>query len=92
MACSTSDKTFGNSDYADNIKYECGVKLFDGKILKGAATTPSGLPADSIVFFVEFDDDLTEVDDDVFEYTPTAYGFAKYRVAGYRYTGVEGDE
>ena len=92
VGCSTSDKTFGNSDYVDNFKYESGVKLFDGKILKGAATTPSGMPADSIVFFVEFDDDLTEVDDDVFEYTPDVYGFAKYRVSGFRYTGFTSDD
>lgn len=28
------------------------LSIIDGKVLEGAATTPSGLPADSIVFFV----------------------------------------
>ena len=92
VPCSISSKTFDTGDYADNYKYESGVKMTEGKILSKAATPPSGMPADSIMFYVEFDDDLSEVEPDVFEYTPTAYGFAKYRVAGYRYTGFEGDE
>jgi len=49
----------------------------NGKILKGAATTPSGMPADSIVFEVKFDDDTS---------------FDRYRITGYRYTGFVDDE
>ena len=47
----------------------------------GAATTPSGMPADSIVFIVTFDDD---------DY-PEAFGYYGYRVSGYRYTGFAAD-
>ncbi len=92
VLCNTSNKTFGNEDYADNYKYESGVKITGGKILNGAATTPSGMPADSIVFYVEFDDDYAEVDEGEYEYTPTAYGFSSYRISGYRYTGFTNDD
>ena len=56
--------------------------LTNGKILKGAATTPSGMPADSIVFEVKFSDDKY----------PATYGYDRYRVSGYRYTGLVNDE
>ena len=48
----------------------------------GAATTPHGTPADSIVYYVSFSDD---------EY-PAQYGYAKYKVSGYRYTGLAVDD
>jgi hypothetical protein len=49
-----------------------------------AATTPSGMPADSIVFYVQFtDDDLSYQE---------AYGYTRYKVSGYRYTGFTADE
>lgn len=35
------------------------VDVTDGKVLAGAATTPSGMPADSIVFFVNVQGDDT---------------------------------
>ena len=92
VSCNTSDKTFGNDDYVDNFKYESGVKLTEGKILNGAATTPSGMPADSIMFYVVFDDDYTEDEDGNLLYVPEAYGFAKYRISGYRYTGFKNDD
>lgn len=94
VACSTEQKTFGNSDFADNLKYESGVKITDGKIISKAATTPSGMPADSIIFYVEFDDDYTQIDDagEEFEYTPTLYSFKNYRVSGFRYTGFKNDD
>ena len=91
VSCNTKQKTFGNDDYADNFKYESGVKITDGKILNGEATTPSGMPADSIVFYVEFDDDFTEDEDGNPLYVPTAYGFKNYRVSGFRYTGFAND-
>lgn len=92
VSCNTSDRTFGNTGFADNYKYECGVKITDGKVLPQAATTPSGMPADSIVFFVEFDDDLDEDEDGNVVYVPEAYGFKNYRIAGYRYTGFTNDD
>lgn len=100
VSCNSGDRTFGNTDFADNFKYECGVKITDGKVLSQAATTPSGMPADSIVFYVEFDDDYL-VDDEgnlVVDdegnpvYFPEAYGFKNYRISGYRYTGFELDD
>lgn len=65
----------------DNQAYESKVTIENGKILLGAATTPSGMPADSIVFTVTFDDDPY----------PEAYEYYGYRVSGYRYTGFEAD-
>ncbi len=65
-----------------NEAYDSKVTITDGKILYGAATTPSGMPADSISCIVTFDDDTN----------PDDYGFAAYRVAGFRYTGLTGDE
>lgn len=56
--------------------------ITNGKILKGAATTPSGMPADSIVFEVKFSDDTY----------PAKYGYDRYRIGGYRYTGLTNDE
>lgn len=66
----------------ENQAYESKVTIEDGKIILGAATTPSGMPADSIVFTVTFDDDPY----------PEAYGYYGYRVSGYRYTGFAADE
>lgn len=71
-----------NANAVKNAAYDCKVTIKDGKILKGAATTPSGMPADSIYFHVNFDDDGY----------PEAYGYDSYRIAGYRYTGFAGDE
>jgi hypothetical protein len=73
-------KTFQTTD-AQNEYYDCKVTISNGKILYGAATTPSKMPADSIVFNISFDDDPY----------PGAYGYANYRIAGYRYTGFEND-
>jgi hypothetical protein len=63
----------------DNLAYEdCKVTIIKGQILKGAATTPSGVPADSIVYYVKFSDD--------------DYGFTYTKVSGYRHTGFADDE
>ncbi|MDR3188200.1 MAG: hypothetical protein LBT94_03325 [Prevotellaceae bacterium] len=80
-----ASKTFGATD-AQNAHYDnpedCLVTITNGKILYGAATTPSKMPADSIVFNVTFSDD---------DY-PAQYGYASYRISGYRYTGFENDD
>ncbi|WP_418696335.1 lipid-binding protein [Bacteroides sp.] len=73
--------TFATEGAAPNEKYDCNVTIDSGKILLGAATTPHGTPADSIVFYVSFSDD---------ENAPAAY--AKLKVAGYRYSGLASDE
>jgi hypothetical protein len=49
----------------------------EGKVLYDQATTPGGMPADSIVFYISFDDG------DYYE---------NYRVSGFRYTGLANDE
>lgn len=72
--------TFQATD-AQNIAYNSKLTITNGKILLGAATTPSGTPGDSIVFNVTFNDDTAPADD----------GFVTYRVAGYRYTGLAND-
>ncbi|MCD7933303.1 MAG: hypothetical protein LUH15_19185 [Tannerellaceae bacterium] len=61
---------------------DCIVSIMDGKILLRAATTPSGMPADSIVFKVTFSDDTNT----------TNYGFDHYKISGYRYTGLANDD
>ncbi len=67
----------------DSIDYYNGITIdiTDGKILKGATHTPSGAVADSIVFYVAFEDD---------EYIGAYWD--KIRVSGYRYTGLAADE
>lgn len=82
----TSDQsalTFSTNGSVANEAYDgCDVVIEDGKVLYGAATTPSGAAADSIVFYVSFSDD---------DY-PDYYGYAKYKVSGYRYTGLANDD
>ncbi len=75
--------TFSTDGEVENEAYEdCMVEIEDGKLLTGAATTPSGMAADSIVFYVSFSDDPY----------PAAYGYSKYKVSGYRYTGLTADD
>lgn len=70
--------TFSTDGDVQNEAYDCMVNIEEGRMLPGAATTPSGTPADSIVFYVSFSDDEN--------------GFSKYKVSGYRYTGFVADE
>ncbi|MCD8094057.1 MAG: hypothetical protein LUF01_15035 [Bacteroides sp.] len=72
--------TFATEGAVPNEKYDCDVTIEGGKVLLGAATTPHGTPADSIVFYVIFSDDTN---------IPL---YAKLKVAGYRYTGFASDE
>lgn len=71
-----ADKTFQIGKSA-NLSNDSEVKIIGGKILKDAATTPSGMPADSIVFYIQFFDD--------------SYGFTYTKVSGYRRTGFAND-
>ena len=50
--------------------------LKDGEILMGQATTPSGMPADSIICYVSFSDNPGK----------------EYKLSGYRRTGFAADE
>ncbi len=76
-----SSKTYSVTD-GQNVSYDSKVTISNGMILNGAATTPSGAVADSIVFTVSFDDDPY----------PAAYGYSAYRIAGFRYTGLTADD
>lgn len=74
--------TFSSNGDVQNEAYDCKVNIENGKMLPGAATTPSGMPADSLVYYVSFSDDNN----------PTIGGYAKYKVSGYRRTGFASDE
>ncbi len=72
-----NNRTFTTNDFIDNTSYDCKVKITDGKILEGAALTPSGMPADSIVYMIQFDDDPDGL---------------TYKVSGFRRTGFPADD
>jgi len=78
-----SDLTFKSNEapnYGDGWgDYEAMPVTIDGKILKGAGHQKNGSVADSIVFFVSYKDDPWYPDD----------GYAKYKVSGIRYSGLE---
>ena len=76
----TSENNNLVQDYED-----INVTISGGKILPKAGRQNNGSPADSIVFYVNFSDDLTKDGTP----TPQAYGFAKYKVSGIRYSGLE---
>lgn len=65
VATDYAGRTFGMSEttIAVNEKTwgapKITLSITDGKVLEGAATTPSGMPADSIVFFVNVQGDDT---------------------------------
>ncbi len=61
-----------------NLAYDTDVTIIGGKVLENAATTPSGMPADSIVFYIKFSDD--------------EYGFTYTKVSGFRRTGFTADD
>ena len=59
------------------------ITITDGKIIKNGTTTPSGMPADYIEFYISFSDDIV----------PGMMGInSKYKVSGFRYTGFADDE
>ena len=76
--------TFSTS-YGENLVegYEDLVMIVTGgKITKGGASTPSGMPADAIEFYISFNDDPDG----------PKYGWDSFYVHGYRYTGLAADE
>ena len=72
-------RTFSTAGFVDNLFYESQASVTDGKILAGAAKTPSGMPADSIYFRVEFDDEY---------YDAINY----YIISGFRRSGFPADD
>lgn len=82
IASDVKNLTFTSNGEATNNAYDCKVNIEGGKILPGAGRTPHGTPADSIVFYVSFDDDPY----------PAQYGYAKYKISGIRYSGLTQDD
>ena len=87
VPCNIDALTFGSENESANV-YGPSTYIGDkaivknGKIMKGAAKTPSGMPADSIFFEVKLDGDALAA----------YYGYDHYQVVGYRYTGFAADE
>lgn len=54
------------------------INIIGGKVMEGAATTPRGMKADSIVAYVYYSDDSN--------------GFTYMKMSGYRYTGFNEDK
>lgn len=80
VAVNQSAGTFGITG-GENLQYPCTADITNGKILYGAGKTPSGQPADSIVFDILFDDD---------DYAGVYYD--RLRITGIRYTGLAADD
>lgn len=80
VACDLAQDTF-NVTGGDDLINGATVDITNGKILRGAAKTPSGMAADSIVFDVLFSDD-----------TYAGVYYDRLRVTGYRYTGLVNDD
>ena len=70
---------FSTTDWVQNESYDSKVKITEGKILLGAAKTPSGMPADSIYYKIQFDDDGAD-------------GQLIQVVSGFRRTGFPADD
>jgi len=88
--CNADAGTFsilGAEDYLGGIS----VDVTNGKILKGAATTPSGMAADSITFDILFEDDKY-AEANIGKPGVTTTYYYKLRMTGYRYTGFVADE
>ncbi len=79
--CDVNARTFTSNGWVLNEYSDSQVNIEKGQILPGAATTPHGTPADSIVFYVTLDDDSS-----------VGVDYDKLRISGYRYTGFAEDD
>ena len=70
-------RAFSTAGFVDNDFYESQVKISDGIIMEGAAKTPSGMPADSIRYTIQFDDDDPNI---------------HYIISGFRRSGFPADD
>ena len=92
VKCDLGANTFSVADGEDLI-YGIPVKITNGKILPGAAKTPSGMPADSIVFEVLFGDDpYAAPNEEALGEDFVGAFYDHLRVTGYRYTGLAADD
>lgn len=78
--CNTGDNTFSVKG-GEDLVYGISIDITNGKVLYGAATTPSGQPADSITMDILFQDDEN-----------AGVYYDRLRFTGYRYTGLVADE
>ena len=96
--CDLGTLSFGSADSLVNeaSRYGFRVSLQKGKIVKGGTKTPSGAVADYIELFINFeDDDLGYIfNNPAYDGVSwgQAYGFDVFRISGWRYTGLAGDE
>lgn len=56
-ACDQSTMTFQTDGWAQNVAYDCKVRITNGKISFNSVTLPSGRVVDGISYDIEFDDD-----------------------------------
>lgn len=75
IGCDYGKLSFGGDTVASNSGSGCEATIRFGQVLKGAATTPRGQKADSIIVYVYYNDgyDVT------------------YKFSGFRYTGYSAD-
>lgn len=74
-----AQKTF-SCDTKDNVASSGGeIKIIKAQVLPGAATTPSGAPADAIVVYAKITNNSN------------TYGLTYFKYEGYRYTGFAED-
>lgn len=77
ISCNNSKLTF-EADSVEAVSGSgCKAVIRYGQVLKGAATTPRGVKADSIVAYVFYSDDTNGL---------------TYKMSGYRYTGFKADK
>ena len=76
FSSSSADNKTAENDYESDIY---PITIEGGKILKGAGTQNNGSKCDSIVFYVKYVGDPWFPED----------GYAKYKVSGVRYSGLE---
>lgn len=82
MTADPATLTFSAQNAENLYGNGCIITVTGGKITKGGATTPSGMPADAIEFYIHFSDDEDGEE----------YGWDSFYVHGFRYTGLAADE
>ena len=87
--CDKGSKTFSVKG-GEDLNYGISIDITNGKILYGAATTPSGMAADSITFDILFEDDKYAAPNEGKPGWKAAY-YDRLRMTGYRYTGFTAD-
>ena len=74
--CDQTTLTFQTDGWAQNVAYDCKVRITNGKIERNSVTLPSGRVVDGISYDIEFDDDSDAI---------------VWHATGRRYTGFAED-